>query len=92
MHVIRIGPAAATAGPVVAAAQGVTSSLTVLLTPCDAPYMTWLVTNGSVRYTLQSAKDYARTPTGPDPGCAVGVQPARVGPAEVDAKFGFTRG
>ena len=72
--------------------QGVASSLTVLMTPCDAEYMTWLITNASMRYTLRSDRDYGSSPTGPDPSCPVGTNLGRVGPAEVDARFAFTRG
>ena len=94
VRVIRVGPAA-TSGSGGAAGQqgqGVASSLTVLMTPCDAQYMTWLITNATMRYTLRSDRDYGSPPTGPDPSCPLGTQLPRVGPAEVDARFGFTRG
>lgn len=74
------------------AASGVPSSLTVLVTPCDAPYLTWLLTNGTVRYALRSSTDYGTAPVGPSPSCDPAAAPVRVGPAEVDKKFGFLKG
>lgn len=84
--VIEIGP------PGTKSASGVPSSLTVLITPCDAPYLTWLLANGAVRYQLRSSTDYGPAPTGPSPSCDPTTALARVGPAEVDRKFGFTKG
>lgn len=87
VHVLRVGPESA-AG----VTEGVTSSLTVLLTPCDAQDLDWLIANGTVRYTLRSPNDYGNPPTAPDPSCPVGTALVRVDPAEVDGKFHFTRG
>jgi Flp pilus assembly protein CpaB len=89
LHVIRVGPST---GGKTGAVQGLTSSLTVLVTPCEAPYLTWLVANGVVKYDLRASADYGKVPTGPDPSCPSGTQVAKVGPAEIDRKFGFTRG
>ncbi len=89
VRVLKVGPASASSTQ---AAQGGASSLTVLMTPCDASYVIWLLANGAVRYTLRSDSDYGTPPAGPDPACPVGTVPVRVGPAEVDAKFGFTKG
>jgi pilus assembly protein CpaB len=72
-------------------AAGVASSLTVLLTPCDAPYLTWLLANGTVRYSLRSSTDYGPAPTGPSSSCDAAAAPVAIGPAEVDKKFGFTK-
>jgi Flp pilus assembly protein CpaB len=88
VRVIEVGPAGTRSGQALA----VVSSLTVLLTPCDAPYLAWLLTSATVRYTLLSSTDYGPAPTGPSPSCPPGTTPARVGPAEVDKKFGFTKG
>jgi Flp pilus assembly protein CpaB len=93
IHVIRVGPATS-AGPGANGqqGQGVASSLTVLMTPCDSQYLSWLITTVSVRYTLRSDRDYGTLPTGPDGSCPVGSTLGRVGPAEVDSRFGFTKG
>ncbi len=88
VHVIRVGPST---GGKTGQQQGIASSLTVLLTPCDRPYMDWLLANSSVRYDLRSSADYGKVPTGPDASCPAGTQLTKVGPAEVDRKFGFTK-
>lgn len=88
MRVIRVGPAPDKGGQ----GQVVTSSLTVLVTPCDEPYLAWLIANGTFRYSLVSSVDYTPAPTGPDPACPAGSAPARVSAAEVDKRFGFTKG
>jgi len=88
LRVIRVGPAPDKGG----SAQAVTSSLTVLATPCDAAYLAWLFANGTVRYDLESSTDYAPAPTGPDPACPAGTAPVRVSAAEVDKRFSFTKG
>jgi pilus assembly protein CpaB len=91
VHVIKLGPATTQgvkSGPVL----GVTSSLTVLMTPCDAPYLTWLLANTSIRYSLKSSKDYGSAPTGPSSSCPLGSRVPRVAAADVDSKFGFTKG
>jgi Flp pilus assembly protein CpaB len=85
IHVIEIGPSKA------GQTQTVATSLTALFTTCDAPYMTWLLTAGTLRYTLRSWHDYGTAPTGPDPSCATGIAPVPIGPVEVDKKFGFTK-
>jgi pilus assembly protein CpaB len=90
VHIIKVGPAT-NQGVKGGQILGVTTSLTVLITPCDAPYMTWLLANTSIRYALESSKDYASAPTAPSASCPVGSRPPRVGPAEVDSKFGFTK-
>lgn len=87
VRIIEVGPAGAKVGQ----AQAVATSLTALVTPCDAPYLTWMLTAGTLRYTLRSSNDYGTAPTGPDPSCPAGTAPVAVGPAEVDKKFGFTK-
>lgn len=53
VHVIRVGtPAAAGAGSTSA------SSLTVVVTECQAEYITWFVNNASLKYALESYQDY----------------------------------
>jgi Flp pilus assembly protein CpaB len=80
LNVIRVGPA--TGQP---ATPQVTSSLTVLMTPCDAEYLFWLLNNSTVKYELESSKDYGATqPTCPE-------SPAGgVGPKDIDARWKFS--
>jgi len=86
VHVIRVGPAtsaaaAATGTGSQSGAQsvttggqpgGVTSSLTIVMTRCDADYFLWFQNNWSVTYYLENYKDYASEPKGPDATCPLG--------------------
>ena len=68
VHVIRIGTAAATGAQ--AAAGQIATSLTVVVTECQAEYLTWFLTYASLKYTLESYHDYTPGSTAPDPSCA----------------------
>jgi Flp pilus assembly protein CpaB len=82
LAVIRVGPA--TGQP---ATQSVTSSLTVLMTLCDAEYLFWLLDNAVLKYELESPKDYGATPTQQAcPASATGG----VGPKDVDTRWHFS--
>ncbi|HEY8761254.1 MAG TPA: Flp pilus assembly protein CpaB [Candidatus Dormibacteraeota bacterium] len=86
VHVIRVGPPldAKKGGQ----QQGVSSSLTVVLGECDAKVLDWLIANASLRYLLESYKDYQPAATPAASTCpASGV----VGPSQVDALFEFTK-
>ncbi len=63
LHVIRVGMAASSGS------SGV-SSLTVLVTECQAEVITWFLTYASLKYALQSFHDYLTGGTqAPDPAC-----------------------
>ncbi len=99
LRVIGLGPASAgvqpangssgttTTGPT----SGVTSSLTVELTQCDAEYLIWFLANTTVRYTLESYKDYATAPTdNQDTSCSTILAAGGVTNKQVEAKYHFT--
>jgi len=91
VYVIRVGPQ--TAVPKQGQPQGLASSLTVVLSICDAQYMEWLLVNATVRYTLLSNHNYGNDPLAkPDPSCPPTSEPPVVGPAAVDARWGFLKG
>jgi Flp pilus assembly protein CpaB len=72
LHVIRVGMdgAAATGGTSTA------TSLTLVVTECQAEYITWFLTNASLKYSLESYQDYLQTPPAKDPTCpSVGSAP-----------------
>jgi Flp pilus assembly protein CpaB len=82
--VIRIGTAPSESAPVQGNPSappktgGVSSSLTVILTQCQAEYVSWFLANGSLKYTLESFHDYkpqdvAADLTCPDVNAAKGV-------------------
>jgi Flp pilus assembly protein CpaB len=71
IRVIRVGPGAPTAGAPAAAQQtgGLTSSLTLAVTQCQAEYLNWFIANAGLRYTLLAYQDYQATPATPDANC-----------------------
>jgi pilus assembly protein CpaB len=83
LNVIRVGPISAQSGQV-------TSSLTVLVTNCDAEYLFWLLNNAVLKYELESFTDYGATPTKPDPSCPSVTSAGGVGPREVNGRWHFT--
>jgi pilus assembly protein CpaB len=88
VHVIRVGPDAGLTRE--GSTGGVSSSLTIVVTSCDAEYWSWLLTNTSMRYELRSYKDYAQPAAAAGNGCPVGGAPG-IGPAQVDGRFQFTK-
>ena len=87
IRVIEVGPAQATGKQ--NTGTGVTSSLTIILTQCDAEYFDWLINNTKVTYTILSYKDYGPAPSQPVSSCPPTTSTG-VGPDEVDARFHFT--
>lgn len=88
VRIIEVGPA--TSGK--AASQtsgGVTSTLTVILTQCDAEYFDWLLNNTKLTYSVLSYKDYGPAPSEPVASCPPTTSTG-VGPDEVDARYHFT--
>jgi Flp pilus assembly protein CpaB len=75
-----------------AATTGVTSSLTVELTQCDAEYLVWFLANTTIRYTLESYKDYKPAPPADndDPSCLQITSAGGVSNKQVDAKYHFS--
>ena len=100
--VIGLGPATsnvvpasgtATVGGTTPSNGGLTSSLTVEVTQCDAEFFTWFLNNTQLKYTLESVNDYQSSPpTGPDTqNCPNGFDSAKgVSQAEVEARYHFT--
>jgi pilus assembly protein CpaB len=86
LDIIRVGPVTSQA------TSGVPSSLTLLMTGCDAEYLFWLLNNAVLKYALESFTDYAATPNQPDPACPKLSSAGGVGPKEVDKRWHFTSG
>jgi Flp pilus assembly protein CpaB len=87
--VIRIGTAPSASAPVQGNSTtppqtgGISSSLTIVVTQCQAEFLSWFLSNGTLRYTLESYKDYkpqdvAADPTCPDVNSAKGVTQADI--------------
>ena len=99
VHIIGLGPASANVQPAGSAGTGgaqgattgVTSSLTIELTQCDAEFFTWFLGNTTLRYTLESFNDYLKQPpSAPDPTCPTVGTAQGVTNKEVEARFHFT--
>jgi len=92
VHVIRVGPSSTvprTAGQ----AQGVSSSITVVVTLCDAQYLDWLSVNGTLKYVLLNKDDYNKQPEQQRvAACPATQAPGVVGPAQVQARWNFLAG
>lgn len=65
LHVIRVGTQSNPGGTTANA-----TSLTVVVTECQAEVITWFITYASLKYSLESFKDYLQPGTlQPDPKC-----------------------
>ena len=62
LHVVKVGTQTATGG-------ASATSLTVVVTQCQAEVITWFLTYASLKYTLESYHDYAPGDQAPDPKC-----------------------
>jgi Flp pilus assembly protein CpaB len=73
--VIRVGTAPSQANPVQGTTTtppqqgGISTSLTIIATQCQAEFITWFLSNGNLRYTLESYHDYKPQDSAADPGC-----------------------
>jgi Flp pilus assembly protein CpaB len=100
IRIIGVGPAQIQVQPAAGASSantappttgGVTSSLTIEMTQCDAEYMVWFLNNTQLRYTLESFNDYLKSPpTQPDTACPTIQSAGGVSNKDIDAKFHFT--
>lgn len=86
LDIVRVGPVSSQAS------TGIASSLTVLATGCDAEYLFWLLNNATLKYTLESFRDYTAAPNQPDPACPTLSSAGGVGPKEVDKRWHFSTG
>jgi Flp pilus assembly protein CpaB len=73
LYVVRVGLLTQKSGsnqPAQADAGSALSSLTLMVTECEAELLNWFLANAQVRYTLESYKDYQQQlPAGPDQSC-----------------------
>ena len=90
VYVIRVGPPST--APKQGQVQGISSSLTVVMSLCEAQLMNWLSLNANLKYALLSYHDYQKSFAPADPTCPSTNQPAIIGPAQVEARWGFTKG
>ena len=74
LHVIRVGPLQAPSSTQGGATIATSSSLTVVVTECQAEFITWFLTYASLKYSLESYQDYLQGAQ--DPKCA-GYDPSK---------------
>jgi Flp pilus assembly protein CpaB len=99
LKILRVGPTtgqvtsagggsgSTTAAP---APTGVSSSLTVLMSQCDAEYMEWFVNNASMKYTLISYKDTLKDAfKTADPTCPAVASAHGVASVDVLRRYSF---
>jgi Flp pilus assembly protein CpaB len=65
IHVIRVGVDTS----VGASSAATATSLTIVVTQCQAEYITWFLSYASLKYTLESYQDYGTGPVAKDPNC-----------------------
>jgi len=89
VHVLRIGPALTTdTGQAQAPkAGGITSSLTIVVTQCQAEYLNWFFSNASIKYTLESYKDYKPQDTAVDATCPTVTAAKGVTKDDINARW-----
>jgi len=99
IRVIQVGPAQINVQPAGSTGAtsnqgqvgGVTSSLTIEVTQCDAEFIQWFLSNSvQLKYTLESSRDYQPAPTGPDPACLTISAAKGVTASDVNKRFNFT--
>ena len=94
VHVLKVGAATGTvsqgSAPQSASTGGVASSLTLVMTQCDAEMLRWLQNNASLTYTLGSYQDYKPNDAKPDAACADATAAKGVSTAAVNQRWGFT--
>jgi len=61
LHVIKVGTQTSSSGS--------PSSLTLVVTQCQAEVITWFLSYAALKYTLESYKDYSPGDQSPDPKC-----------------------
>ncbi|HEY8812450.1 MAG TPA: Flp pilus assembly protein CpaB [Candidatus Dormibacteraeota bacterium] len=79
VHVLRIGQAADSialqpvqargAAPTPTPKPPTAASITVVVTQCQAEYLDWFIANATIKYTLESYKDYNPKDTSVDVNC-----------------------
>ena len=88
VHVLQLGAATfdAAGKPIAKASTGASSSLTIVVTECDAEYLNWFLARASLRYVLESHADYA---TVQKPSACTIDQAKGVTTADIATRFGI---
>jgi Flp pilus assembly protein CpaB len=84
--VIRVGASTQGTGTTAPKTGGLSNSLTVVVTQCQAEFIEWFLANGQLSYTLESYKDYSPQ-TAVDPACKTVDAAKGVTQADVSAHW-----
>ena len=91
LHIIRVGPQSLILRQ--GQAQGIVISVTVVMWPCDAQYMEWLLINATLKYTLLAYPDYQTSASDSNSSsCSSSSELNIISPAQVDARWHFQKG
>jgi Flp pilus assembly protein CpaB len=96
VHVLRVGAATNQVAPVNGNQGSSTqsganaTSLTFVVTACDAEFLNWFRSQATLSYELESFKDYKPQDVTPNPACASVDAAKGIGPSLVNQRYGFT--
>ena len=91
--IIRVGAATSDAAPVQGGSStppkkgGLSNSLTIVVTQCQAEFISWFLSNGILTYTLESYHDYRPQDVTADPACPSVTSAKGVTLADVVARW-----
>jgi Flp pilus assembly protein CpaB len=97
VHVLRIGAATNQVSPVNGNQSQSTqsgasaTSITFVVTACDAEFLNWFRSVATLSYELESFKDYKPQDVTPNAACANVDAAKGVGPSIVNQRYGFTQ-
>jgi len=92
VHILRAGTASTTVAPVGKATPAPTTSsgatsLTIVVTQCQAEIIDWFIANGAIKYTLESYRDYTPRDVAVDVSCPNADAAGGVTKAVIQQKF-----
>ena len=91
--VIRVGTAPSESAPVQGSANtppkqgGLSTSLTIIVTQCQAEFVNWFLSNGNLKYTLESYHDYQPQDVKVDPACPSVTSAKGVTQADISSRW-----
>jgi Flp pilus assembly protein CpaB len=97
VHVLRVGAASNQVSPVNGNQSSTTqsganaTSLTFVVTACDAEFLNWFRAIATLSYELESFKDYKPQDVTPNAACSSVDSAKGIGPALVNQRYGFTQ-
>ena len=97
VHVLRVGAATNQVSPVNGNQSQSTqsganaTSITFVVTACDAEFLNWFRSQATLSYELESFKDYKPQDVTPNAACSSVEAAKGIGPSLVNQRYGFTQ-